>query len=249
MNWAAGICCHCREKNAFSRSRFAACRGAKTASGQSRQTHGLAGQGLPFGPCSPDSGSAQAAVNTSRVPPSELGDARCRPGRARRPAAGSRAARSAASASVRTTGGWARRIRSCWASSMIASTHVLLRRGGGGQVVVALDRRAVVGVDRRPGAAVPARSGPAGTGAWSGSGAGGPQRPAVAQSVVARAARDPPGRCQRVSAAGWLSAATGRRARPGRRVARAAARSAPATAPAAGPPGAAGSGSPPRCGP
>src|ERR1039457_1468314 len=69
MNWAAGICCHCREKNAFSRSRFTACRGTKTASGQSRQTHGLAGQGCPFGPCSPAIWSAQAAVNTSRVPP------------------------------------------------------------------------------------------------------------------------------------------------------------------------------------
>ena len=69
MNWAAGICCHWREKNAFSRSRFGACRGANTASGQSRQTHGLAGQGLPAGPWSPDSWSAQAAVNTSRSPP------------------------------------------------------------------------------------------------------------------------------------------------------------------------------------
>ena len=47
MNWAAGICCHWREKNALSRSRFAACRGANTASGQSRQTHGRAGHGLP----------------------------------------------------------------------------------------------------------------------------------------------------------------------------------------------------------
>ena len=69
MNWAAGICCHCREKNALSRSRFAAWRGANTASGQSRQTQGRAGHGLPFGPCSPDSWSPQAAVNTSRFPP------------------------------------------------------------------------------------------------------------------------------------------------------------------------------------
>ena len=69
MNWAAGICRHWRAKNAFSRSRFGACRGANTASGQSRQTHGRAGQGLPAGPCSPDSWSAHAAVNTSRCPP------------------------------------------------------------------------------------------------------------------------------------------------------------------------------------
>jgi len=36
---------HCREKNAFNRSRLAACRGANTASGQSRHTHGRAGHG------------------------------------------------------------------------------------------------------------------------------------------------------------------------------------------------------------
>jgi hypothetical protein len=29
MKWAAGICCHCREKNAFSRSRLAAWRGGE----------------------------------------------------------------------------------------------------------------------------------------------------------------------------------------------------------------------------
>ena len=68
MNCADGIWFHWRAKNAFSRSRLAACRGVKTASGQSRQTHGLAGQGLPGGPCSPDSGSAQAATNTSCSP-------------------------------------------------------------------------------------------------------------------------------------------------------------------------------------
>src|SRR6266487_893639 len=69
MNWAWGTCCHCREKNAFNRRRLAAWRGANTASGQSRHIHGRAGQGLPFGPCSPDSWSAQAAVNTSCCPP------------------------------------------------------------------------------------------------------------------------------------------------------------------------------------
>jgi len=67
MNWAAGICCHCREKNAFSLSRLAAWRGAKIASGQSRQTQGRAGQGWPFGPCRPVSWSAQAAVNLLRL--------------------------------------------------------------------------------------------------------------------------------------------------------------------------------------
>ena len=75
MNWAAGICRHWRAKNAFSRSRFAAWRGAKTASGHSRHTHGRAGHGLPFGPCSPASGSAQAAVNTSRCPPASSASA------------------------------------------------------------------------------------------------------------------------------------------------------------------------------
>jgi hypothetical protein len=68
MNCAAGICRHCREKNAFNLSRFDRWRGANTASGQSRQTHGRAGHGFPFGPCSPDSWSPQAAVNTSLAP-------------------------------------------------------------------------------------------------------------------------------------------------------------------------------------
>jgi transposase, IS5 family len=39
-------------KNALSPNRFTAWRGANTASGQSRHTHGRAGQGTPFGPCS-----------------------------------------------------------------------------------------------------------------------------------------------------------------------------------------------------
>ena len=53
MNWAAVICRHWRAKKPFSRSRSGACRGANTASGHSRQTHGLAGARLALGAAQP----------------------------------------------------------------------------------------------------------------------------------------------------------------------------------------------------
>ena len=159
--------------------------------------------------------------------------------------AGIASASSAASSSARTTGGWALASRSCWASSMIVSSAVPLRGRGGGQVVVALDRRGVVRVDRRAGAAVPA--GPV------------PQRqvgrpdpaPVHAQPVPGgpRCWVDDPGRglparpgrrsCSR--ATGCRAARRGRARGPGR--------SAPATAPAAARPGAAASATPPPSAP
>ncbi len=144
MNWAAGICCHCREKNAFSRSRFPACRGAKTASGQSRQTHGLAGHGWPFGPCSPDSWSAQGRGEHVPFPADELGD----------------------HAVVQAERAGQLRVLACQGGGVLPGQDgwrvrppdqvmlgvgndgvdgLLLRRGGGGQVVVALDLREWLG--------------------------------------------------------------------------------------------------------
>ena len=143
--------------------------GANTASGQSRQTHGLAGQGLPLGPCSPDSWSAQAAVNTSRCPPTS----------------------SASTASSSSSAGDQLRVAAGQGGGVLLGDHrrrlrpaqpghagrprrwrrrLALRRGRGGQVVVAFDLRAVVGVDGRPAAPRPAVLVPHRLDAWCGSG-------------------------------------------------------------------------------
>ncbi len=111
MNWAFGICRHWRAKNAFSRSKFAAWRGAKMASGHSRHTHGRAGQGFPAGPCRPDSGSVQEATNTSWLPETSApAVAASSPSPASE--AGSAAASSASWVPDSTTGGAARRTMS-----------------------------------------------------------------------------------------------------------------------------------------
>ena len=121
MNWAAGICCHCREKNAFSCSRFARVPGRehRQRAEQANPRPGRAGLALRAVQPGQLVGAGRGEhvplpadqLSDHRVVQGERGDQlRVVPGEA------------AASSSVTTTGGWALRSRSCWASSTIAST-------------------------------------------------------------------------------------------------------------------------------
>ena len=244
MNCADGICSHWRAKNALSRSRFAACRGVKTASGHSKQTHGLAGQGLPGGPCSPDSGSAQAATNTSCSPLSS-----------------SVTAASSKSQPGRQAGIASRQVRGVligkdhWRLSQAEHAmlgvlndrieRMTLRGGSRGQVVIALNGRRMVRVDQRPGAAVPAVSvaqrqvGRPDPPRLTLTPCSRPHASKVDCAVVVRQRAGPPSG----SSSHKLPRSSAGACAPVRR------RSAPATAPVGVPPGAGGSATPPRSAP